>query len=177
MCCANVQCARVRWADSYQLISRGRNTLHFLWSSISSDKQGKLANFPTQGTSYMHQLLFEFGFGASASSPPVPLRSWEASDYQRKCHFFLTLLRSKVWVAVALFFLNLIWVVQNGPDSWTMCLVPDCSELAQHHSRYRLTTGALINGPFIVAFIGPLFPRQLRYPPDTSGAAWGGGSG
>ena len=47
------------------------------------------------------------------------------------------------------------------------CLVPDCSELAPHHSRYRLTTTALINGPFIVAFIGPLFPRQLRYPPDT----------
>ena len=46
------------------------------------------------------------------------------------------------------------------------CLVPDCSELAPHHSRYRLTTTALINGPFIGAFIGPLFPRQLRYPPD-----------
>ena len=68
---------------------------------------------------------------------------------------------------------------RNGPDSSApVSLVPDCSELAPQHSRYRLTTTALINGPFIVAFIGPLFPRQLRYPPDTSGAAaWGGGSG
>ena len=54
-------------------------------------------------------------------------------------------------------------VLIHGP----LCLVPDRSELAPHHSRYRLTTTALINGPFIVAFIGPLFPRQLRYPPDT----------
>lgn len=35
----------------------------------------------------MHRLLFEFGFEASAPRPPVPLRRWEASDFQRNALF------------------------------------------------------------------------------------------
>ena len=85
--------------------------------------------------------------------------------------FFLALQCSRGLSSRGLIFLESdMSCAPNGPDSWALCpcLVPDCSELARHHSRYRLlTTTALINGPFIGAFIEPLFPRQLRYPPDT----------